>query len=149
MSAIRVAGKTEVAPCSDGKLTLQIPIQIRRCSGCKKITLPNGVIGMPQKLSRPTSMQQALARGHRWLAMLESGEVKTLRELAIREGVDNSYVSRMINLTMLSPYIVAAILDDSLPDHITLLELAADPPLVWENVPVMDVICATHSFAPA
>lgn len=39
----------------------------------------------------------------------------------------------MINLTMLSPYLVAAILDDALPDHITLLELAADPPLVWEN----------------
>lgn len=88
---------------------------------------------MPQKPSKPTSMQRALARGHRWLALLESGGVKTLRELALREGVDNSYVSRMINLTMLSPYVVAAILDDTLPDHVTLLELAADPPLVWVN----------------
>lgn len=87
---------------------------------------------MPQKPSKPTPMQRALARGYRWLAMLESGEVKTLRELAVREGVDNSYVSRMINLTMLSPYMVAAILDDTLPDNITLLELAADPPLLWE-----------------
>jgi len=76
-------------------------------------------------------MQRALARGHRWLAMLESGEVTTLRELAVREGVDNSYVSRMINLMMLSPYVVAAILEDTLPDHITLLRQAADPPLVW------------------
>ena len=133
MSAIRVVGKTEVAPCSDGRLTLHIPIQIRRRGGCKKITLPDGEPGMPQKPSKPTSMQRALARGHRWLDMLESGEVKTLRELAVREGVDNSYVSRMINLTMLSPYVAAAILDDNLPDHITLLELAADPPLVWVN----------------
>jgi len=61
------------------------------------------------------------------------GEVKTLRDLAVGEGVDNSYVSRMINLTMLSPYVVIAVLDDPLPDHITLLELAADPPLVWEE----------------
>jgi len=30
-----------------------------------------------------------------------------------------------------APYVVTAILDDTLPDHITLLELAADPPLVW------------------
>ena len=139
MSAIRVAGTAEVVPCSDGRLMLQIPIQIRRRGGCKKITLPNGEIGMPQKPSKPTAMQRALARSHCWLAMLESGEVKTLRELAVREGVDNSYVSRMINLTMLSPYVVAAILDDTLPEHITLLELAADPPLVWENGPVMDV----------
>jgi hypothetical protein len=75
-------------------------------------------------------MQLALARGHRWLAMLESGEVKSLTEIAKREGVDNSYVSRMVNLTTLAPDIVAAILDDSLPDTITLLELAADPPVL-------------------
>ncbi len=62
--------------------------------------------------------------------MLESGEVKTLTEIAKREGVDNSYVSRMVNLTTLAPDIVAAILDDILPDNITLLELAADPPVV-------------------
>ena len=132
MTAIRVEGKPEIVPCSDGKLTLHIPIRIRRRGGYKKITLPDGQVGMAQKPFSPTAMQRALARGHRWLAMLESGEVKTLRELAVREGVNNSYVSRMINLTMLSPYVVAAILDDTLPDHITLLELAADPPLVWE-----------------
>jgi ParB-like chromosome segregation protein Spo0J len=76
-------------------------------------------------------MQLALARGHRWLAMLESGEVKSLTEIAKREGVDNSYVSRMVNLTTLAPDIVAAILDDTLSDDITLMELAADPPALW------------------
>ena len=34
--------------------------------------------------------------------MLESGEVKNLNELATREGVNNSHLSRMINLTLLS-----------------------------------------------
>jgi len=114
-------------------VTLHVLIRIRRRSGCKKITLPDGGTGTPQKPSRPTAVQQALTRGHRWLTLLESGEVKTLRELAVREEVDNNCVSRMINLTMLSPYVVAAILEDTLPGHITLLELAADPPLVWGN----------------
>lgn len=63
--------------------------------------------------------------------MLESGEVKTIREQAAREGVDNSYVIRMINLTMLPPLTISPILGDTLPDNITLLELASDPPLVW------------------
>jgi hypothetical protein len=76
-------------------------------------------------------MQLALARGHRWLAMLESGEAGSLREIADKEGVDNSYVSRMINLTCLAPDIVAAILDDTLPDHVTLFDLAVDPPRLW------------------
>ena len=38
-------------------------------------------------------------RGHRWLAMLKSGKVKNLTEIAALQGVDNSYVSRMVNLT--------------------------------------------------
>ncbi len=109
------------------------PINIRRRGGCKRITLPNGETGTPQKPPEPTPLQRALVRGYLWLAMLESGEVKTIRELAAREGVDNSYVSRMINLTLLPPWTIAAILDDTLPDSITLFELAADPPALWEG----------------
>ena len=78
-------------------------------------------------------MQLALARGHRWLAMLESGEVKSLKEIAIWEGLGNSYVSRMVNLTNLAPDIVDAILDDALPDHLTLFDIAVDPPALWEE----------------
>lgn len=79
--------------------------------------------------------------------MLESGEVKTLTKIAKREGVDNSYVSRMVNLTTLAPDIVAAILDDTLPDTITLLELAADPPVLWGAE--VRVNCSTHLTCPA
>lgn len=132
MTAINVNGAIDVIPSSDGKLTLNIPIQIRRRGGCKRITLPNGETGKPQKALEPTAMQLALARGHCWLAMLESGEVRTMRELAVRESVDNSYVSRMINMTLLPPWTIAAILDDTLPDDAILFDMAVDPPLVWE-----------------
>ena len=50
--------------------------------------------------------------------MLESGNVKSLKEIAKRESVDTSYVSFMVNLTALppeTPEIVAAILDETLP----------------------------------
>ena len=59
--------------------------------------------------------------------------VSSLREIAAQEGVDNSYVSRMMNLTVLAPDIVEAILDDSLPDHLTLFDIAVDPPALWEE----------------
>ena len=36
----------------------------------------------------PTRRQLALAHGHRWLAMLESGVEKSLRARASREGAD-------------------------------------------------------------
>lgn len=56
-----------------------------------------------------------------------------MREIAAKEGIDNSYVSRMVNLTTLAPDIVAAILDDKLPNHITLFDLAVDPPALWDE----------------
>lgn len=133
MTSIKINGATDIVSCSDGRLMLNIPINIRRKSGLRVITLPNGETGKAGKTHEPTPIQQALARGHRWLAMLESGEVSTLNELAIREGVDNSYISRMVNLTTLAPEIVAAILDDKLPDHVTLFELAVNPALLWDE----------------
>ena len=71
-------GVTDIIPSSDGRLTLIIPIKIRRRGSNKVITLPNGETGKPQKPLEPTPMQLALARGYRWLAMLESGEVRTM-----------------------------------------------------------------------
>lgn len=40
---------------------------------------------------------------------------------------------QMVNLTTLAPDIVAAILDDALPNHITLFDLAVDPPALWDE----------------
>lgn len=136
MSDIRInkTGKTDIIQASDGRLTLSVPIQIKRRSGRKLVTLLNGETAKARTWDTvATPLQLALARGHHWLAMLESGEAKSLREIATREGVDNSYVSRMVNLTTLAPDIVTAILDDALPNHITLLDLAVDPPVLWEE----------------
>ena len=65
--------------------------------------------------------------------MLESGQVSLLREIPAQEGVANSYVSRMMNLTVLAPDVVEAILDDRLPDHLRLFDIAVDPPTLWEG----------------
>ena len=65
--------------------------------------------------------------------MLESGDVSSMKEIARREGVDDSYVSRMVNLTTLAPDIIAAILDDTLPADVTLFELAAGMPVRWKE----------------
>ncbi len=56
-----------------------------------------------------------------------------MKEIAAREGIDNSYVSRMANPTPLAPDIVAAILDDTLPNHVTLFDLAVGPPALWDE----------------
>ena len=57
----------------------------------------------------------------------------SLAEVAEMEGMDRAYLSRMVNLTTLAPDIVAAILDESLPDHVTLFDLASGTPLLWDE----------------
>jgi hypothetical protein len=49
------------------------------------------------------------------------------------QGMDHTYVSRMVNLATFAPNIVAAILDESLSDHVTLFDLASGTLLLWSE----------------
>lgn len=52
--------------------------------------------------------------------MLESGEFVTITELAEREGIAPSYMTRVLHLTLLAPNIVEAILDGRQGPDVTL-----------------------------
>ncbi len=112
-----------------------MPIQIKRRSGRKLVTLPGGEAAEPRPWDvAATPMQLALARGYRWLAMLESGEAKSITELAVPgRRSTTATCAAMLNLTTLAPDIVAAILDETLPHYVTVHELAISPPVVWEE----------------
>ena len=61
------------------------------------------------------AMVKAIARAFRWRDMLESGEYATIREIADAEKINESYVGRVLRLTLLAPDIVEAILDGRQP----------------------------------
>lgn len=148
LTRINKTGELQVIPASDGRLTITVPIQIKRRNGRKLVTLP-GAKTVPRPWDgEPTPLQLALARGQRWLAMLELGKVESLREIARKEGVDSSYVSRMVNLTTLAPDIVAAILDETLPSEVTLFELAVEPLALWRGTMHTNRDSALASAAP-
>ena len=65
--------------------------------------------------------------------MLESGVVNSLRELARRQRPDNSYVSRMVNLTTLAPDTVERILDEIPLPELTSFDIAVYPPALWNE----------------
>ena len=52
--------------------------------------------------------------------MLESGEFATIAELAEREGIAPSYMTRVLRLTLLAPDLVEAILDGTQGPEVTL-----------------------------
>jgi len=57
------------------------------------------------------TLGKALARALMWKRILESGEFATIAELADREGIAPSYMTRVLRLTLISPESVEAILD--------------------------------------
>ena len=63
--------------------------------------------------------------------MLESGEFATIAELAEREGIAPSYMTRILRLTLLAPDIVEAILDGRQGPEVTLARLMSYFPVDW------------------
>jgi hypothetical protein len=128
---LSVAGPASEVIASNGSVVLNVPIALKRRSG-RRVVLPTGTEAAASRTTA-TPLQLALARGHRWLRMLEAGEAASMCDIARREGTNHSYVARHINLTLLSPEIVADILNETLPEGVQLLMLAINPPMLWDE----------------
>ena len=80
-----------------------------------------------------TAWARALARAFRWKQMLEAGDYATIAELAEREGIAPSYMTRVLRLTLLAPDIVEAILDGRHGPGVTLANLMQPFSEHWQN----------------
>jgi hypothetical protein len=98
-------------------VTLHVPFRLVKRGGRKEMQLPEGAI---QPRRTDSALVKALARAFRWKRMLESGEFATIVELAEREGIAPSYMTRVLRLTLLAPDIVEAILDGRQGPEVTL-----------------------------
>ena len=89
-------------------ITLHVPFRIVKRGGRKEVQLPPGA---PAQRKTDNTLVKALARAFRWKRMLKSGEFTTIAELAQRERIAPSYMTRVLRLTLLAPNVVEAILD--------------------------------------
>lgn len=90
---------------------------------------------MPDRAALPrktdNTLVKAVARAFRWKRMLESGEFVTIAELAEREGIAPSYLTRVLRLTLLAPDFVGEILEGREGPEVTLAMLMEPFPLAW------------------
>ena len=63
--------------------------------------------------------------------MLEEGRYTSISELAAVERVDRGYLGRLLQLTLLAPAVVEAILDGRQAEGGTFAALLEAPSLVW------------------
>jgi hypothetical protein len=124
---------TERAALELDTLTIRIPIRLQRRSGRKLIMMPEGAEAPARKPRRDETLVKALARAHRWRRRIESGQAKSITDLAEQEGVTNAYVCRLLPLTCLAPDIVEAILDGRQPKGLRLAEMLGNGPVAWEE----------------
>ncbi len=112
-------------------VTLHVPFRIVKRGGRKEMQMPSGASAERARVDH--AMIKALARAYRWQRMLESGEFTTVGELADREGIAPSYITRVLRLTLLAPDIADAILDGSQGPEVTLGRLLEPLPFEWQK----------------
>ena len=127
---------TEPTVSSDGRtVTVRVPIAIRRRGGRKLVLAPDGtdVTAAPVSRHIDNAMVKAIARAFRWRDMLESGEYATIREIAAAEKINETYVGRVLRLTLLAPDIVEAILNGRQPARLQLHHLLQRFSVGWRQ----------------
>jgi hypothetical protein len=114
-------------------LTIRIPMRLQHRGGRKLIMTPEGAAVPTPKPRRDETLIKALLRAHRWRRRIESGQARSITDLAEHENVTVAYVCRLLPLTCLAPDIVEAILDGRQPKELRLAELLGNEPLAWEE----------------
>ncbi|MGO9214343.1 MAG: hypothetical protein ACLP9S_10665 [Syntrophales bacterium] len=79
------------------------------------------------------TLLKTIVRAHKWFNDLATGKMKNMAEIASREDVDRSYVSRVVNLAFLAPDIIETIIEGHQPADLNVEKLTkrTDLPLEW------------------
>ena len=114
-------------------ITIRLPMTFEKKGGRKRVIVPDdNTAWTPAKPKIDDTLVKALARAFRWRKMLESGIVQSLAEIAKREKINDSYVSRILRLSLLAPDVVEAILDGRQCGRLNTAHLMKPFPKDWE-----------------
>jgi hypothetical protein len=126
------AQATRTSISKDGQTaTVSIPVTFLQRGGRKQILTPSGEAPWSPAPRLDTALVKAVVRAHRWRQMLESGEYNSSAELAKAEKVNDSYLSRILRLTLIAPGIIEAILTGRQPSTLQLDDLLKPLPATW------------------
>jgi hypothetical protein len=121
---------------SDGgrTVTVRVPISIRRRGGRKLVFAPDGTevaTAVPRRIDN--AMVKAIARAFRWREMMENGTHATITEIADAEKINESYIARVLRLTLLAPDVVEAVLGGRQPPNMKLDDILQRFSIDWRE----------------
>jgi hypothetical protein len=112
---------------------VSISVSFLQRGGRKQILSPAGATPWSPAPRVDSALVKAVVRAHRWRQMIESGKYTSSAELAKAEKVNDSYLSRILRLTLLAPDIIEAILTGRQPSTLQLDDLLKLLPAAWER----------------
>ena len=115
-------------------IVVRVPLSIRRRPGRKTVVTPvpgGGDAALPTRAD--PALVKALARAFRYQRLLDEGRYASISEMAAAERIDRGYLGRVLQLTLLAPDIVEAILDGRQPGDLGLPALMEPIPSAWDE----------------
>src|SRR5918993_708304 len=105
-------------------ITVRVPLTIRQRPGRKTVVTPARDDAEAVLATRADpALVTALARAFRYQRLLDEGRYASISEMAAAEKLDRGYLGRVLQLTLLAPDILAAILDRTQPADLGLPSL--------------------------
>lgn len=115
-------------------ITVRVPMSTQQRGVRKLVVSPPGEPEWaPRRPRIDDTLIKAIARAHRWNRILEQGEYASVTELANAEDVTESYLARVLRLTLLSPRVVEAVLDGKASCVPQLERLVRPFSMVWQQ----------------
>jgi hypothetical protein len=102
-------------------------------AGRKQILSPAGATPWSPAPRVDSALVKAVVRAHRWRQLIESGKYISSAELAKAEKVNDSYLSRILRVTLVAPDIIEAILAGRQPSTFQLDDLLKPLPAEWDQ----------------
>lgn len=112
---------------------LHIPMTFERRGGRKVVIAPDVAAQTDKTPKRDEALVRALVKAHCWRRRIETGDAKSITDLAAQEGVTDAYVCRLLPLTCLAPNLVATILNGRQSSSTKVQSLTRSIPYVWEQ----------------
>jgi len=111
-----------------------IPLIIKKRGGTAMVVIAKNADPANDQKCFDEKMIKAIAKAYKWKIMLDEQRVSSLAEIAEKENLTASYVSRIFNLNFLSPKIVESVLSGTQPRTLKLQDIITkEMPDIWHE----------------
>ena len=126
--------KKKIEIANDDTIDIFVPLEIKRRGGAAVILMPKNENYEDDQKSFDETIIKSFAKAYKWKVMLEEGQAASLAEIALKEKMGASYVSRIFNLNFISPKIVERILSGTQPRTLKLKDIIIkENPDLWRE----------------